>query len=53
LEKLFIAEAEKNGLIELQGHESTGGLRVSMYNGMPIEGAKKLKDFMQEFLSKN
>jgi phosphoserine aminotransferase len=37
------------GLVELKGHQSVGGMRASMYNGMPLEGALKLKDFMLEF----
>jgi len=36
-------------LIELKGHASTGGIRANLYNGMPLEGAKKLADFMKEF----
>lgn len=53
LEEKFITEAEAIGLIELRGHPSVGGIRASMYNGMPIEGAQKLRDFMVEFEEKN
>ena len=34
LEKKFIAEAREAGLIELKGHRSVGGIRISIYNGM-------------------
>ena len=39
-------------MIELKGHASTGGLRASVYNGMPVEGAHKLATFMREFQAK-
>ena len=31
----FIQESTKEGLIQLAGHRSVGGLRASIYNGMP------------------
>jgi len=49
LNKKFISEAEKQGLVALQGHRSVGGMRASIYNAMPIEGVKKLVEFMKEF----
>lgn len=53
LEKKFIAESESAGLIGLKGHRSVGGLRASVYNAMPLSGAKALADFMVEFQRKN
>lgn len=47
LDLMFTNEAKEHDLIELLGQY--GGMRASMYNGMPIEGARKLKDFMVEF----
>jgi len=52
LEKLFISEAKKNNLINLSGHRVTGGMRASLYNAMPLEGVKKLIEFMQDFEKK-
>jgi phosphoserine aminotransferase len=52
LEKRFIAEAKAAGLVGLKGHRSVGGIRVSLYNAMPLEGAEAARDFMQEFMSK-
>jgi len=49
LNKKFIAEAEKEGLTTLAGHRSVGGMRASIYNAMPVEGVKKLVDFMKKF----
>lgn len=52
LEKLFLSEAQKNHLINLAGHRVTGGMRASLYNAMPLEGVKKLIEFMQDFEKK-
>lgn len=53
LEKQFIAEAATNGMGGLKGHRSVGGIRVSMYNAMPMEGVRRLVDFMEDFVRKN
>jgi phosphoserine aminotransferase len=53
LENSFISQAEKAGLSGLKGHRSVGGCRASVYNAMPVEGAKALADFMKEFMKKN
>jgi len=53
LEKRFLAEAPQRNLCELKGHRSVGGIRASIYNAMPLEGVKTLRDFMKDFLSKN
>ncbi len=53
LEKLFLEDAEKKGLVGLKGHRSVGGIRASTYNAMPVEGCKALAEFMKEFLIKN
>lgn len=49
----FIAEAAKEGLKTLKGHRTVGGMRASIYNAMPIEGVKKLVEFMKEFEKNN
>ena len=53
LDAAFCKEAEQKGLLSLKGHKSTGGIRASLYNAMPIEGAKALVEFMKEFEIKN
>ena len=45
----FIKFAKQNGLINLKGHRVAGGCRANLYNGMPLEGVKKLIDVMKEF----
>ena len=49
LDDAFVKEAAKNGLLTLKGHRLVGGMRASIYNAMPVEGIKKLIEFMKEF----
>ena len=53
LEKLFISEAEKNGMSGLKGHRSVGGMRASLYNAFPQRGCEVLAEFMRDFESRN
>ena len=53
LEEPFLKEAAAQNLCELKGHRSVGGCRASIYNAMPAEGVKALRDFMLEFAKKN
>jgi len=53
LEKKFISEAKAKGFIGLKGHRSVGGIRVSLYNALPLEGAQKLAQFMEDFKKAN
>jgi phosphoserine aminotransferase len=49
LQDRFLKEADTQELFELKGHRSVGGIRASLYNAMPWEGAERLRDFMLEF----
>ena len=49
LDAAFVAGAAQRGLISVKGHKSVGGIRASLYNAMPLEGAQKLADYMREF----
>lgn len=53
LDAKFVAEAKAAGLVNLKGHRTVGGMRASIYNAMPIEGVRKLVDFMAEFEKNN
>lgn len=48
-EKEFLAGAEKRGLTGLKGHRSVGGIRISNYNAVPLEGAQKLAQYLEEY----
>uniref|UniRef100_N1QVF2 Phosphoserine aminotransferase n=1 Tax=Aegilops tauschii TaxID=37682 RepID=N1QVF2_AEGTA len=52
-EKQFIAEAAKEGMLQLKGHRSVGGVRASIYNAMPLSGVEKLVAFMKDFQARN
>ncbi len=49
LDAEFIKGAAARGLMNLKGHKVAGGMRASMYNAMPLEGAKALLEYMKEF----
>lgn len=51
-EKEFLALCEKEGMVGVKGHRTTGGFRVSMYNAMSLEGVKALTDLMNYFEQK-
>ncbi len=53
LDAKFVKEAAAAGFVNLKGHRSVGGMRASIYNAMPIEGVKKLVEFMQKFEKEN
>jgi phosphoserine aminotransferase len=48
-EKEFLALCEKEGVVGVKGHRTTGGFRISMYNAMSYEGVKTLTDLMKYF----
>jgi phosphoserine aminotransferase len=45
----FVKEAGREGLYALKGYRDVGGVRASIYNGMPVEGVQALVSFMKEF----
>ena len=49
LEAPFLRQAEAAGLVGLRGHERAGGMRASLYNAMPVDGAEALVEFMRDF----
>ena len=53
LDKQFAKEAAAEGLKNLKGHRSVGGMRASIYNAMPMEGAEKLADAIRAFDKNN
>jgi phosphoserine aminotransferase len=53
LDKVFLAEAGKAGLVNLEGHRSVGGMRASLYNALPPEAVDALVAFMAEFARRN
>lgn len=52
LDKVFLEESEKAGLLNLKGHRDVGGMRASIYNAVPLEWVQLLVDFMKNFEKK-
>ncbi len=53
LDEEFLQGAKANGMVQLKGHRSVGGMRASIYNAMPIEGVQKLVAYLREFEAKH
>jgi phosphoserine aminotransferase len=47
--KKFLELAETKNLLGLKGHKKLGGIRASLYNGMPKAGVDTLLQFMDDF----
>jgi phosphoserine aminotransferase len=53
LDTAFLKGAEQEGLVNLKGHRSVGGIRASIYNAMTDEGVDALVGFMAAFRAAN
>lgn len=53
LDKLFLEESKKAGLLNLKGHRVIGGMRASIYNAITLEQVESLVDFMKTFEQKH
>ena len=49
IDAAFIKEAALQGLVNLKGYRTLGGIRASCYNAMTYENVEKLVQFMNEF----
>ncbi len=45
----FLKGAKAQGLLQLKGHKSVGGMRASIYNAMPVKGVQVLIEYLREF----
>lgn len=52
LESSFIEEAKAAGIVNIKAHYFCPGIRISMYNSMPIEGVSYLINFMRCFMQR-
>ena len=48
-EKAFVEGAEKRLLMGIKGHRSVGGMRVSNYNAVGVEGVRRLVGYLEDF----
>lgn len=53
LEAGFLKEAATQGMVQLKGHRSVGGIRASIYNAMPKAGVEKLVALMKSFQARH
>lgn len=53
LDRRFREGASADGLENLDGHSSVGGMCASLYNSMPPEGVEKLVSYMKKFAQEN
>ena len=49
LDEQFLQDAAAENIRSIKGHRSVGGMRASVYNAMPVDGARTLAEFMKEF----
>ncbi|MBN1306561.1 MAG: 3-phosphoserine/phosphohydroxythreonine transaminase [Chitinispirillaceae bacterium] len=49
IDEEFLKKSVAAGLVNLKGHRSVGGMRASIFNAMPVDGVKKLVEFMKTF----
>ena len=48
-EEAFLALCKKEGMIGVKGYRTVGGIRVSMYNALPMSSVQAFCDLMQNF----
>lgn len=53
LEASFLEGAERAGITNLKGHRAVGGLRASLYNGVPDAAVDALAEYMAVFARKH
>lgn len=52
LERSFLDECKKNGMVGVKGHRTAGGFRVSMYNALAMESVIAFTSLMKDFAIK-
>jgi phosphoserine aminotransferase len=50
LEETFIEQAKNCGITQIKAHTFNPGIRISMYNAMPVAGVSHLVNFMRCFM---
>ncbi|MGD0836905.1 MAG: 3-phosphoserine/phosphohydroxythreonine transaminase [Polyangia bacterium] len=53
LTEKFLKEASAQAMVALKGYRTVGGVRASIYNGMPLDGCTLLASHMREFARQN
>lgn len=53
IDNKFISEATNELIVNIKGYRTIGGMRASIYNGMPIEYVEALSKYMIKFENEN
>jgi phosphoserine aminotransferase len=53
LEKKFVDDAARSGMVGLRGHRVVGGIRASLYNAVEPAWVTALASFMSDFANRN
>lgn len=51
--KAFLEEAAQRSFVGVKGYRTVGGVRVSLYNAVPVEAATRFATFMEDFARRN
>lgn len=49
IENEFLILCEREGMVGVKGHRTTGGFRISMYNALPLESVEAITALMHYF----
>ncbi len=49
----FLELCKENGMVGVKGYRTVGGVRVSMYNALPLESVATFTELMKDFAQKN
>jgi len=52
LQDEFLEECKANGMVGVKGYRTVGGIRVSMYNALPLESVQAFCDLAKNFAKK-
>ncbi len=53
LENPFLELCKENGMVGVKGYRTVGGIRVSMYNALPLESVMLFTNLMKDFAKKH
>jgi phosphoserine aminotransferase len=53
LEAPFLDLCKKEGMVGVKGYRTVGGIRVSLYNALPLESVKIFCELMKDFALRN
>jgi phosphoserine aminotransferase len=53
LQNQFLDECKQEGFIGVKGYRTVGGVRVSMYNALPVSSVSAMTDLMKSFAAKH